>query len=290
MTSQPSLPSDQSFSPAQPGRFRVIAPPGRWPSLELGDLWRYRELLFQLVKRDFSGMYRQTFVGAGWAIISPVITMIVFTVVFGNMAKVPSDGIPYPLFCFSGLLPWNYFLSCLTRSSTSTIGGNALITKVYIPRLILPLSKVVHGLIAFGIQFVILAGLMVWYQVPLRLPLLAIPVFVAICALTGLAIGLWLTAICVKYRDVAQLVPFLGQMWLWASPVAYPASLASSKWQALYWINPMVGTIEGFRWAVLGNTHPNWNMMAVSLCGVACLLVSGHYFFRKVENTFADFI
>ena len=283
-----------NLSPSDTGEERspvvVISPPGAWPTLGVRELWRYRDLLSQIVWRDFSAMYRQSVIGIAWAVITPVVTMIVFSVVFGKMARIPSDGIPYPLFTFTGLLPWTYFAACLTGASNSTVTGGHLLTKVYFPRLILPLSKVVNGLIAFAIQFVLLLVLLVWYQVPLTSRAFALPLLVLICAVSGLSVGLWLTALSVKYRDVKHIVPFLSRMWMWVSPVVYPASLAAEEWRVLYWLNPMVGVIEGFRWAILGKLAPDWTMLAISLTGVVAMLVGGLYFFRKAEATFADTI
>ena len=268
----------------------VIGPRRRWFSLDLREVWAYRELLGLLAWRDVSVRYKQSLVGIGWAVIQPLMTMVVFTVIFGMFAKLPSDGIPYPVFSYCALLPWNYFARSLGGASDSLVGSSHLITKVYFPRLILPLSKVFAGLVDFAVAFVILLAMMVWYHMTPTAGLLLLPVFMLIAMLAALGVGLWLTALNVKYRDVAFVVPFLTQFWMYASPVAYSTSLIPQKWQWLYGLNPMVGVIEGFRWALLGKAAPNAEMMLVSFAGICAILVSGLFYFRKMERTFADIV
>jgi lipopolysaccharide transport system permease protein len=268
----------------------VIEPPQRWIPLNLGEIWRYRDLLFLLVWRDISANYRQSLIGFGWAILRPVISMVIFTVIFGRVAGLPTGGVPYPIFSFTALLPWMYFSGCLTASSSSIVGGSGLLTKVYFPRLILPLATVINGLVEFAIQFLVLLLLMAWYRVTPTWGILLVPVFLLQCATAALSVGLWLTALNVKYRDIGHIVPFLSQAWMWITPIVYSSSMVPEQWRAVYGLNPMVGVVEGFRWAILANAAPDWTMMAVSSTAVLLLLVSGLYYFRRLEVTFADVI
>ncbi len=268
----------------------TIRPASKWPTINFRELWAYRELLFILAWRDVSVRYKQSVVGIGWAVLQPLMMMLIFTIVFGKFAKLPSEGIPYPIFTFCALLPWNYFASSLSGSSNSLVGSSHLVTKVYFPRLVLPLSKVFSGLVDFGIGFVILLGMMVWYGVTPTIGILFLPLFMLVAMLASLGVGLWLTAINVKYRDVVFVVPFLVQFWMYASPVAYSTTIVPERWQWVYGLNPMVGVIEGFRWAMLGKESPNIEMMLVSLGGIIFILISGLYYFKKMEKTFADII
>ena len=268
----------------------VIEPPSAWPALNLGELWKYRDLLILFVWRDFSAKYRQSVLGVSWAVINPVIQMVLFTLVFGKMAELPSDGIPYPVFNFSALLPWIYFSGCLTKSTTSAVRSSQLLTKVYFPRLLLPLANVTNGLIDFGIQLVLLLLLMAWYGIVPTAGAFLLPLFLLMIIVAALAVGLWTSALSVKYRDVTQVISFMARMWMWLTPVVYSVSLVPEKWRPLYYLNPMVGVIEGFRWAMLGATSPDWQMMGISFVVTCLLLVSGVIFFRKSEATFADVI
>lgn len=268
----------------------IIRPPSRWLSLDLKEVWAYRELLWVLVWRDISVRYKQSVVGIGWAVIQPLMTMIIFTVIFGKFAKLPSEGIPYPIFTYCALLPWNYFARSLTDSSDSLVGSSHLVTKVYFPRLILPLGRVFAGLVDLAIAFVILIGMMIWYQVTPNMGILLLPFFIMIAMLTALGAGLWLTALNVKYRDVKFVVPFLTQFWMYASPVAYSATIVPEKWRAIYGLNPMAGVIEGFRWALLGKAAPDLLLMSVSSMIVVCLFISGLFYFKRMERSFADII
>jgi lipopolysaccharide transport system permease protein len=246
--------------------------------------------LLLLVWRDISASYRQSVVGFGWAIIKPVCSILIFTVVFGRIANLPSDGIPYPIFSFAALLPWMYFAGSLASASGSVLGGAGLLTKVYFPRLILPLSSVVKGVVDFAIQFAVLVLMMCYYGLAPSAGVLLLPVFVLLCALSALSVGLWLTALNVKYRDVGQLVPFLSQAWMWLTPIVYPSSLVPDKWRLIYGLNPLVGIVEGFRWSLLGKAAPDWKMVAASLSVTLLLFIGGLYYFRKMETTFADVI
>lgn len=268
----------------------VIEPRKGLFDLELGALWQYRELLYFLIWRDVKVKYKQTMIGAAWAILQPLMTMVIFTVIFGNFAKIPSDGFPYPIFAYTALLPWNFFATALNHAVGSVVGDAQLISKVYFPRLILPLSGVVSGIVDFAIAFIILLGMMIWFSITPTWGALALPLFLLLTVLTALAVGLWLSALNVRYRDVGHTIPFLTQFWLYASPVVYPVSLVPEKWRLLYSLNPMAGVIEGFRWALLGKESPDFGVMAVSAVAVVALLSGGVVFFRQMERTFADVV
>jgi lipopolysaccharide transport system permease protein len=267
-----------------------IVPVSGWISLNLNELWRYRDLLTLLVWRDMSARYRQSVVGYGWAVIKPVLSMLIFTFIFGRVANFPSDGAPYSIFSFAALLPWMYFSGSLSNVTGSVVGGAGLLNKVYFPRLILPLAGVAAGLAELAIQAVVLALLMAWYRFSPGWQICLAPLFVLMCVVTALAFGLWLTALNVKFRDVGMAVPFLLQAWMWLCPIVYSSHMLPDKWRVVYGLNPMVGVIEGFRWCILGITTPDWTMMSVSFSVVAVVLVGGLYYFRKVETTFADII
>jgi lipopolysaccharide transport system permease protein len=268
----------------------VITPSKGLLSLNLKEVWMYRELMSILAWRDVSIRYKQSIVGIGWAIIQPLMTMIIFTIVFGKFAKLPSDGLPYPIFSYCALLPWNYFARSLGDSSDSLVSSSNLITKVYFPRLVLPLSRVFAGLVDFSIGFVILIGLMFWYGISPTAGLLLLPLFLLIAMIAALAGGLWLTALNVKYRDVKFVVPFVIQFLMYASPVAYSSSLVPERWQWVYGLNPMVGVIEGFRWALLGRAVPNLSLLVVPMVIILIILVSGLYYFKTMEKSFADIV
>jgi homopolymeric O-antigen transport system permease protein len=268
----------------------VIEPRKGLVHLDLKAIWEYRELLYFLVWRDLKVRYKQTVIGAGWAILQPLMTMAIFTVVFGTFAKIPSDGIPYPIFAYSALLPWNLFAHSLTRGGTSVVGNAQLISKIYFPRLLLPLSGILSPIVDFAISFVILVVMMIWFGALPSWGVLALPLFLLLALLTALAVGLWLSALDVRYRDVGHTIPFLVQLWMFASPVAYPVSLVPEKWRMLYSLNPMAGVIEGFRWALLGNQSPDFGVIIISSVIVVALLVSGIVYFKYTERTFADVV
>lgn len=267
----------------------LIRPTGKFEGLNLQELWTYRDLLFFLVWRDVSVRYKQTALGAAWAIIQPFFTMVVFSIFFGRLAKVPSDGIPYPIFAYVGLLPWIYFSTALGQGANSLVGSANLITKVYFPRLIIPMSTAVAGLIDFAIAFLILIGMMIFYGITPTWTIVLLPAFLLLAILTALAAGLWLSALNVQYRDVRYAVSFLTQFWMFATPVAYPSSLLSEPWRTIYGLNPMVGVIEGFRWALVG-TPPPGPLLGVSALVSLIALVGGLFYFRRMEETFADVI
>jgi len=265
-----------------------IRPTRGWAALNLKDLWLYRELVYFLTWRDIKVRYKQAVLGIAWAILQPLLTMVIFSFIFGNLAKLPSDGIPYPLFSYAAVLPWQLFSSALQRSSISLVGNANLLTKIYFPRLIIPFSAVMASLVDFGIAFLVMVGLMIYYQVWPTLMMLWIIPLSLLALVTALAVSLWLSALNVLYRDVQHMVPFLIQFWMYASPVAYSANLIpTGAWRVIYGLNPMAGVIQGFRWALLGAQPPDI-LLAVSIVMVLILLVSGLFYFRRMEKTFAD--
>jgi lipopolysaccharide transport system permease protein len=267
-----------------------IEPPSSWPALGLRELWEYRELLYFLTWRDIKVRYKQTALGAAWAVIQPFFLMVVFSLFFGRLAGVPSDGVPYPIFSFCGLLPWQLFANSLTQSSNSLVGSQNLITKVYFPRLVVPISAVLGGLVDFAIAFVILLGMLFYYGIVPGWQIVALPALVILAVLTALAVGLWLSALNVQYRDVRYTINFLVQFWLFATPVAYPSSIVPEKWRAIYGLNPMVGVVDGFRWSLLGRPQAPGVSLLVSTVVVLVLLVGGLYYFRRLEQQFADIV
>ena len=268
-----------------------IAPSKGWVPLKLKDLWEYRELLYFLVWRDIKVRYKQTALGATWAIIQPFFTMVVFSIFFGHLAKVPSDNIPYPLFSFAALVPWTFFANGLSQSSNSLVGSGTLITKVYFPRLIIPLAAVFSGIVDFVLAFIVLLGMMVYYGLfPATINVLWLPLFLLLALTTSLGVGLWLSALNVEYRDVRYIVPFITQFWMLATPIGYPSSLLQQPWRTLYGLNPMVGVAEGFRWALLGTSTAPGPIIAVSSAAAVLILVTGAFYFRRMEKTFADLV
>ena len=277
----PSGPGEQVFH-IRAGRRRGL--------VDLSELWRYRELLFMLAARDIKLRYKQTVLGASWAIIQPLSTMVVFSFFFGHLAGIPSDGIPYPVFSYCGLLPWQFFANSITQAGNSLVGSQHLITKVYFPRLLVPVSSMVSCVLDLAISFVVLLVLMLYFRIVPSLAILALPLFFVLAYATALAAGLWLAALNVKYRDVRYVIPFLTQFWLFITPVAYPSSLIPERWRWLYGLNPMTGVVEGFRWSLLGKAESPRLMLLVSILTVAVLLVGGLFYFRRTERTFADLI
>lgn len=268
----------------------VIEPPSGFFRIGVRALWEYRSLLYFLVWRDLKVRYRQTLIGIGWAILQPVIAMVIFTVVFGRFVRVPSDGLPYPIFAYCALLPWTYFASALNRCVVSVVGNAQLISKIYFPRLLLPIASTISGLFDFTASFVLLLGMMAWYGIAVSWTIVVVPALLLFALLAVLAVGLWLSALNVRFRDVGLAIPFLVQIWMFASPVAYPVSLVPEQYRLLYGLNPMVGVIEGFRWALLGKSVPDPAMLAVSAVVVLVALVGGLVFFRRMEDSFADVV
>ncbi|HEY0008053.1 MAG TPA: ABC transporter permease [Tepidisphaeraceae bacterium] len=268
-----------------------IEPQNGWQPLDLREFWRYRELLGVLAMRDLKVRYKQTALGAAWAIIQPVLTMIVFTIFFGKlggMAGKVEGGVPYYIYVFCALLPWQLFAGALTNAGNSLIGSQNLITKVYFPRLVIPISAILSGLVDFAIAFIVLIILMIWAGIVPGIAILTLPLFVLMAFTAALAVGLWLSALNVEYRDVRYVIPFLTQFWMFLSPIAYPSSIVPEQWRWLYGLNPMAGVVEGFRWALLGNVNPPGAMIWVSAVMTILLLIGGAYYFRRMEENFAD--
>lgn len=258
--------------------------------LDLKEVWGYRGLLYFLIWRDVKVRYKQTAIGAAWAIIQPVVTMLIFTLMFTRIVLMPTDGLPYPIFVYTALLPWNLFAGAVTRSSESLISQGRLITKVYFPRLIVPLAATAVGIVDFALAFIILIGMMGWYSIAPSWNLLALPLFLLLAVLAASAFGLWFSALNVRYRDVGHALPFVIQVWFFVSPVAYPTSTVPRDWRLLYSLNPMASVVEGFRWALLGGPAPNLSALAFSALLVGVLLFGGLVFFRRMERTFADVV
>jgi lipopolysaccharide transport system permease protein len=275
---------------SEPSERRLRIEPSRgWVGLKLGEVWQYRELLYFLVWRDVKVRYKQTVLGASWAIIQPFFTMVVFSFFFGKLAKVPSDGIPYPIFTFAALVPWTFFSNGLVQSSNSLVSSANLLKKVYFPRLIVPISSVASGLVDFVLSFLVLILMMVYFRITPSLQILWLPFFLLLAMVTALGVGFWLSALNVQYRDVRYTVPFLTQLWLFATPVAYPSSMLSEPWRTIYGLNPMVGVVDGFRWALLGDV-PAAGLEVTSIVTAVALLLSGAFYFRRMERTFADVV
>ena len=289
---EPAVGSGESRAPAPAAAPPVtrIRPSEGWRAVNLAEVWRYRELLFFLTLRDVKLRYKQTALGVAWAVIQPLFTMAVFTVFFGKLGGLPSDGRPYALFVLVALLPWQLFAYALTQSSNSLVAEQRLITKVYFPRLIVPVASVLSGLVDFLVAFALVLCGMLWFRVPPTAAVLALPAFVLLAIVTALAVGLWLSALNVQYRDVRYTIPFLTQFWMFLTPIAYPASIVPDEYRAAYGLNPMAGVVEGFRWALLGTDAPDWGLMAVSAAVVAALMAGGLFYFRRMEKTFADVV
>ena len=268
----------------------IIRPSRGWVSLQLRELWEYRELLYFLTWRDIKVRYKQTIFGVAWAIIQPFFTMVVFSLFFGMLAKMPSDDIPYPIFTYAALVPWTFFANGLSQSSTSLVASANLIKKVYFPRLLIPISSVISGAVDFGLAFIVLLGMMLYFGIVPTMNVIWLPILLLLALVTSLGIGLWLTAMNVQFRDVRYVVPFLVQAWMFATPVAYPSSLLDEPWRTLYGINPMVGVIEGFRWALLGTKTAPGPIIIVSALVAAGLMISGIFYFRRMEKSFADVV
>jgi lipopolysaccharide transport system permease protein len=266
-----------------------IEPSKGWVSFNLRELWKYRELLYFLAWRDIKVRYKQTVLGAAWAIIQPFFTMIVFSLFFGYLAKVPSDDVPYPIFSYAALVPWEYFSRSLSQASNSLVGSSNLIRKVYFPRLIIPISSILGGLVDFAIAFSVLLGMMIFFGRSPNIGILLLPLFILLSMITALGVGTWLAAFNVTYRDIRYVLPFITRFWMFATPVAYSSSLLDEPWRTLYGLNPMVGVVEGFRWALL-ETSPPGPMIIISAVVSLMLLISGIYYFRRMEKTFADVI
>jgi len=271
-------------------RLTIIKPSSGWSALNLRDLWLYRELILFMTWRDLKVRYKQTLLGASWAILQPFLTMVVFSIFFGNLANVPSDGVPYPIFSYTALIPWTLFSKALQDASRSLVASSHMITKVYFPRMILPLASVLAGVVDFLIAFVVLIGMMVVYGIVPTSNIWALPLFLLLALITAVGVGFWLSALNVLYRDINYVLPFLTQFWMFLTPIAYPSSMVPQRFQALYALNPMTGVVEGFRWALLGTGQAPGVMTAVSTLVALILLVTGMFYFRRMERLFADMV
>ena len=267
-----------------------IAARGRWLALDLVELWAYRELLYFFVWRDIKVRYKQTVIGAAWAVLQPVMTMLVFSLFFGTLAKIPSQGLPYPVFYYCALLPWMYFSTAMQGATNIVVDQQRVITKIYFPRVVLPIAAVLSGLLDFAISFAVFLGMMVYYRIVPTKAVIWLPAFTLLAILTALGVGLWLSALNALYRDVRYVLPFLVQFWMFASPVAYASSLVPAKWRLLYGLNPMAGVIEGFRWALTGHGQPPGILLAASSAAVVLLVFSGLVYYHAVEGTMADVV
>jgi lipopolysaccharide transport system permease protein len=284
-----SVPPDVSELPLPAGVATVrIEPPRGWIDLRLREVWQYKELLYFFVWRDVKIRYKQTAIGVVWVVLQPVLNMLIFTIFFGKLAKMPSQGLPYPIFSFAGLIPWTYFAYALLQTTNVVVENQRLITKVYFPRLILPISATLSGLVDFAIGFVMLIGFTVVYGIRPTFAALWLPPLLLLAMLTALGVGLWMSALNALYRDVKYVIPFLVQFWMYASPVVYPSTLVPEKWRWLYGLNPMAGVIEGFRWAITGHGQPPGLLLLASSGMVGVVLVGGLIFFQRMEGTVAD--
>lgn len=261
-----------------------------WLALDLPELWAYRELLYFFVWRDIKIRYKQTVIGAAWAVLQPVMTMIVFSLFFGKLAKIPSQGLPYPIFYYCALLPWMYFSTAMQAATNVVVEQQRVITKVYFPRVVLPISSVLSGLLDFAVSFLVFIVMMIYYRISPTPAVVWLPAFTLLAVLTALGVGLWLSALNALYRDVRYVLPFLVQFWMFASPVAYPSSLVPAKWHWLYGLNPMAGVIEGFRWALTGHGQPPGALLAASAAAVVVLVVGGLIYYHAVEGKIADVV
>ncbi len=278
----------KAASPA--ARIIRVEPSRGWVYLKLGELWEYRELLYFLTWRDIKVRYKQTLLGVGWAVIQPFFTMVVFSLFFGKLARMPSDGIPYPVFTFTALVPWTFFSNGLNQASNSLVGSANLITKVYFPRLTIPIASVLVGAVDFVFSFLILICMMLYFGIVPTINILWLPLLLTLVVIISLGVSLWLSALNVQFRDVRYVIPFLTQLWLFATPIAYPSSLLHEPWRTLYGINPMAGVVEGFRWALLGAKTAPGPIIIVSSSVAFLVLVSGALYFRRMEKTFADIV
>ena len=282
---------EASLTGAGEAPITIIKPSRGWRAVNLGELWRYRELIYFLVWRDVKVRYKQTLLGAAWAILKPFLSMVIFSVIFAGLAKLETDGAPPPIFYYAGLLPWVLFQDGVTKAGTSLVTGSNLITKVYFPRLSIPLASVVAGIVDFGLAFLVLVGMMVYYGVAPTSTIWTLPLFLLLALVTSLGVGLWLSALNVSYRDVGYITPFLMQAWLYASPVVYSTSIIPGGLaRVAFGLNPMAGVVQGFRWAILGGSPPPAGLFAFSVGVSMILLISGFLYFRRTERTFADVV
>lgn len=270
--------------------FLRIRPSRGWAPLDLSSMWEYRELFYFLIWRDIKVRYRQTVLGAAWAVIQPFFTMVVFSIFFGKFAGIPSDGIPYPIFSFAALVPWTFFANGLSQSANSLVGSANLIQKVYFPRMIIPIAGVLGGIVDFVLSFLVLMGMMLFYGIVPTYNIIWLPLLLLLSLGIALGVGLWMSALNAEYRDVRYILSFIIQFWMLATPIAYPSSLIPEPWRTFYGINPMVGVVEGFRWALLGTDTAPGPMIILSSATTLCILTAGAFYFRRMEKNFADVV
>ena len=280
--------SQSEIAPEGKEEVLILKPTRGWGRLNLGEIWKYRELTYFLTWRDLKVRYKQTVLGASWAVLQPFLTMVVFSVFFGSLLNVPSEGVPYPIFSYTALLPWGVFAKALNDAGRSLVANRSMITKIYFPRMVIPLASEISGLVDFAIAFVVLLVMMWYFKIPPTTNIWTLPIFLLLAMVTALGVGLWLSALNVLYRDIGYIIPFLTQLWFYLTPIVYPASQVPEQWQTLYALNPMVGVVEGFRWALLGTSTTPGPMVAVSSVVAFLMLVSGMFYFRRMERTFAD--
>lgn len=267
-----------------------IKPTKGWGSLNLRELWLYRELIYFLTWRDLKVRYKQTVLGAGWAILQPVLSMIVFSIFFGSLLNVPSEGVPYPIFSYAALLPWGVFAKALNDTGRSLVSNRAMLTKIYFPRMVIPLASVFSSLADFLIAFIVMLGLMLYYRIAPTSNIWTLPLFLLLAVITALGVGLWLSAMNVLYRDIGYMIPYITQLWFYLTPIVYSSSEVPEEWRFFYALNPMVGVVEGFRWALLGTADAPDPMIAVSATISVVIFISGMFYFRRMERTFADMV
>jgi lipopolysaccharide transport system permease protein len=268
----------------------ILKPTKGWGSLNLGELWLYRELVYFLTWRDLKVRYKQTALGAGWAILQPVLSMVVFSIFFGGLLNVPSEGVPYPIFSYAALLPWGMFSKALNDTGRSLVSNRAMLTKIYFPRMVIPLASVFSGLVDFLIAFLVMLGLMFYYRIPPTSNVWTLPLFLLLAVVTALGVGLWLSSMNVLYRDIGYMIPYLTNLWFYLTPIVYPASKVPEQWQFIYALNPMVGVVEGFRWALLDTSEAPGPMILVSALIALVIFITGMFYFRRMEKTFADMV
>ena len=282
--------SQSAIAPEGKEEVLILKPTRGWGRLNLGEIWKYRELTYFLTWRDLKVRYKQTVLGASWAVLQPFLTMVVFSVFFGSLLNVPSEGVPYPIFSYTALLPWGVFAKALNDAGRSLVANRSMITKIYFPRMVIPLASEISGLVDFAIAFVVLLGMMWYFKIPPTTNIWTLPFFLLLAMVTALGVGLWLSALNVLYRDIGYIIPFLTQLWFYLTPIVYSANQVPEQWQTLYALNPMVGVVEGFRWALLGTSTTPGPMVAVSSVVSLLMLVSGMFYFRRMERTFADMV
>ena len=286
-----ALPMAESImSTQQNEEIIVIRPSKGWGSINLREIWLYRELVYFLTWRDLKVRYKQTALGAGWAVLQPVLSMVVFSIFFGGLLSVPSEGVPYPIFSYAALLPWGVFAKALNDTGRSLVSNRAMLTKIYFPRMVIPLASVFSSLADFLIAFIVMLGLMFYYQIAPTSNIWTLPLFLLLAVITALGVGLWLSAMNVLYRDIGYMIPYITQLWFYLTPIVYPASQVPEEWQFFYALNPMVGVVEGFRWALLGTADAPNPMIAVSATIAMLIFITGMFYFRRMERTFADMV